>query len=176
MPDIPVSGELSRRRRTPVKPKLTNISRPIAGQGDVILFGIAISYLLLGILKSADVIAIDSPVIASFSLAGMFFALSDLTKLGTGSDPLAFRLFCRFFYFASLFISALCLVVVPLSYAYIGWLGSILIPLGDMSALSGMGVIIGIIVINNVLRRRKASSDPKSASPESGLAEQKSTM
>ncbi|MEF3305727.1 hypothetical protein [Paenibacillus sp. GYB003] len=165
MPEHSVPGELSRRNRAPAKPKRPKAERRVAAQGDVVLFGIALSYLLLGVLKAADIVAVDTPVIASFSLAGMCFALSDLLKLGIRAEPAAFRLFCRLFYFVFLLASSLCLVVVPLSYAYIGWLGAIIVPLGDMSALTGMGVIIGVIVINNLLLRRKPAADKSPSAP-----------
>lgn len=174
MPEPTAPGELSRSRRANVKPKPSKLSkpvRPVAAQSDVVLFGIALSYLLLGLLKAANVIGIDSPVLASFSLAGMCFALSDLAKLGVHSGPLASRLFFRFFYFVSLLACSLCLIVVPLSYPYIGWLGSVMVPLGDMSALTGMGVIIGLIVINNLLLRGKRRTDATEIVPSAGTDE-----
>ena len=158
MPEPSVSNELSRRHPAPIKSKRPKSGRGVASQGDVIVFGVALSYLLLGILKSANQVTLDPPVIASFSLAGMCFVLSDLFKIGVRSKPLAVRWLCRFFYFAALLTSSLCLVVVPLSYMHIGWLGAMLVPISDMSTLSGMGVLIGIIVVNNLLLRRKPAA------------------
>lgn len=161
MPEPVVQGGLSRRNRTPVKSKPPESTRRIPAQGDVILIFIALSYVLLGILKAREMVVVEPAVIASFSLAGMFFALSDLAMIGIRWTGRMIGSICLAFYYALLLASALCLIVVPLSYGSIGWLGSIIIPLGDISTFAGMGVIIGIIVINNVWRRSKPSDPAK---------------
>ncbi|TMV49604.1 hypothetical protein FE783_14000 [Paenibacillus mesophilus] len=156
-----VEGELSRMKRTPVQSKPPESMRRIPAQGDVVLICIALCYVLLGIMKSVDLVVVAPAVIASFSLAGMFFALSDLAKIGIRWSGRIAGTVYLLLYYAFLLGSALCLIVVPLSYGSIGWLGAVIVPLGDVSTFAGMGVIIGIIVFNNVWRRARTTEPEK---------------
>lgn len=136
------------------KPKKQQLPLPgIPGQGELLLLFIALSYVGLGLLKSTKQVEIEPPVIASFLLAGLFFAISDLVRIGFRSGP-ALKWFCVFVYVVSLAGSALCMIVVPLAYKDIGWLRAVVVPLGDLSVLSGMGIIMAILVLNNIWMRR----------------------
>jgi hypothetical protein len=144
----------SRKASKPKKTKPKHVPLRLPSQGNLILLFIAFGYLMLGLLMAMRLIQVDPPVIASFSVAGLLFAMSDLAKLalsGRWSDW-----FFAVVYFVSLLGSALCLVVVPLAYAYIGWLRSIIVPLGDVASFTGTGIIIAIIVFHHLLRNHRA--------------------
>lgn len=161
MTEPSVQSELSRMKRTSAKPKLPYALRRIPAQGDVILLFIALCYVLLGLLNLWKIVAIEPAAMASFSLAGMFFVLSDFVRMGIHWMGRIYGAVCIALYFLLLLGSALCLTVVPLSYQSIGWIQSVVIPLGDVSTFAGFGILIAIIVVNNVWQRGKIAEAEK---------------
>jgi len=156
VPEPSIQRETPRRMQTYVKTKPPKQRLPlpgIPGQGELLLLFIALSYVILGFLKATKLVEIEPPVIASFLLAGLFFALSDLVRIGFRSGP-PIKWLCVFIYVVSLAGCALCMIVVPIAYKDVGWLNAAVVPLGDLSVLSGMGIIIAVLVLNNIWIRR----------------------
>lgn len=145
----------SRKAPKPKKPKPKRAPLRLPSQGNLILLFIAFGYMLLGLLMAMRLIRVEPPVVASFSAAGLLFAISDLAKLALSVSGRWFDWLFAAVYFISLLGSALSLVVVPLAYEYIDWLRSIIVPLGDVASFSGTGIVIAIIVFHHVLRRKR---------------------